>query len=221
MDGNLNRSTININDHPDAYHERYQQNFNCGEADVNDRPLSAYSTDIYWGMYYMTPERLKVNTFTIPFAPPDQSTLGMMGTATHIHSIPGLAASNPHKYAVCAFEGTAYKTQLEQTFPQLNVQGVPFSGDMYQAFNDGTCDILIDAYPFLKKYVKRLYDKGQCKTKEEEKPIGVIGDPLEYGLNYFSFGISQRFARQCLVHSELLVAGINGLLPTGPQWILL
>lgn len=209
------QASIPLLQHPEAYHERYQQNYDCGAADVNDRPLSEYSTDFYWGMYYISPERLKVNRFTIPFDPPSRSTLGMMGTATHVHSIPTLALSNPNNYQVCAFEGTAYIQTLRDTFPRLNTHGISFSTDLHKVFSNGTCDILIDAYPFLKKYTKRLSDKGRCTANG--KPIGVIGEPLDYGLNYFAFGVSEDLPEHVIKTLNYWLQALMACFPQDPN----
>ena len=45
---------------------------------------NTHSTDMYLGMYYVTPSRQLQNQFTLPFVPPFSGTLGMFGTATGI-----------------------------------------------------------------------------------------------------------------------------------------
>ena len=41
-----------------AYDKAYRTQYNCGASDTNDLPLMAnYSTDMYLGMYYVTPSR--------------------------------------------------------------------------------------------------------------------------------------------------------------------
>ncbi|CAB9507818.1 expressed unknown protein [Seminavis robusta] len=187
----LNESYPTISDHPEAFHPRYRESPVCGESDVNDRPLSQYSTDMYWGIFYITAERLKVNKFTMPYSPPDSATMGMMGTATHIHSIHDLAASNK-KHAVCAFSGTANFDLLQLTFPQLDIHGLDivwmsFAGDYHAVMENGTCEILIDSYPLLKQRVLELYNDKKCLANG--LPIGIIGEPLEYGPHAFAFGI--------------------------------
>jgi len=45
-------------DDENAYNAAYRTQYNCGASDTNDVPLMAeYSTDIYLGMYYVTPSR--------------------------------------------------------------------------------------------------------------------------------------------------------------------
>jgi hypothetical protein len=173
------------------YDIRYRGEYLCAESDVNDRPLHQYSTDLYWGSFYITPNRLKVNQFTVPFTPPNRATLGMFGTATHVTSIPDLAASNPNGYRVCAFDGTAYRKNLMTSFPQLNIQSIDQSLDtrqLHALLDDGTCHIIIQPYPFIQQRVYEFFKLGKC-TANNGKPIGAIGQPLEYGLNHWAFGI--------------------------------
>jgi len=41
-----------------AYDKSYRTQYNCGASDTNDFPLMTnYSTDMYLGMYYVTPSR--------------------------------------------------------------------------------------------------------------------------------------------------------------------
>ena len=45
-------------DRDSAYDKSYRTQYNCGASDTNDLPLIAnYSTDMYLGMYYVTPGR--------------------------------------------------------------------------------------------------------------------------------------------------------------------
>jgi len=42
----------------EAYGKSYRTQYNCGASDTNDFPLMTnYSTDMYLGMYYVTPSR--------------------------------------------------------------------------------------------------------------------------------------------------------------------
>eukprot|EP00797_Seminavis_robusta_P035395 Sro876_g214480.2 (377) ;mRNA; r:5872-7002 len=109
-----------------------------------------------------------------------------MGTATHIRSIHDLVASN-NKYAVCSFSGTAFFELLLLTFPQLDIHGIALTDDFHAVMDDGTCEIVIGSFPILKQRVLKLYNDNKCLANG--KPIGVIGEPLEYGLNAFAFGI--------------------------------
>jgi hypothetical protein len=62
-----------------AYSEDYYAQYRCGESDVNDLPETSTSTDMYWGIWYVTPSRQLDNQFTLTFKPPSTGALGMWG----------------------------------------------------------------------------------------------------------------------------------------------
>lgn len=196
-----------------AYHKRYRQDYRCGESDVNDRPLHYYSTDLYWGMYYVTPERLQVNQFSVPFSPPDRATLGMLGTATHIRDIQDLA--NFPDYKVCALEGTAYMESLQLSFPQLTIQGIAQDDNVYVVLEEGTCDIILDAYPMLKRNILNFYLQDKCLANG--KPIGVIGEPLQYGLNHFAFGMRMDLDKKVVQTLNFWLQALMACFPDDPN----
>ena len=191
-----------------AFHKRYRQDYRCGESDVNDRPRSWYSTDMYWGMYYVTPERLQVNKYSLPFSPPDRATLGMLGTATHIRSIQDLKNFN---YKLCALEGTAYMETLRLSFPDLNILGIAQDKDVYVVLEEGTCDIILDSDPMLKRNILNFYLQDKCLANG--KPIGVIGEPLRYGLNYMAFGIRVDMPDEVIKTINFWLQALNGMFP--------
>ena len=203
---------------PNAYMFSYASHFLCGESDVNDLPLSHYSTDMYMGIYYITPDRLARNKFTLPYAPPgNQATLGMLGTATHVTSLPDLAHSgNPHHYKVCANGDSAYIKTIETSFPQLNVEGIQ-PGENLERLEDGTCDIFVGPYPVLKQLIFQFYSDGTCTA--QGKPIGVIGDPLPYGLNYWSFGIREDLPDSIVSTLNYWLQALMACLPDDPNGI--
>jgi hypothetical protein len=154
-----------IADHPGAYGEAFRAQYKCGESDVNDRPLSEYSTDLYLGQYYMTLDRIKVNRFTVPYKPPGQGSLGMMGIATRIHDFDDLLANHSAR-PICALGGTAYIDTLRHTFPELNIQEITYGSDkVYNALLNGICDIVIDSTDKLKSTVKDFSETGRCLIK--------------------------------------------------------
>ncbi|CAB9523064.1 expressed unknown protein [Seminavis robusta] len=211
------RLTPNKEGNPDdAFGKRYFQAYQCGESDVNDRPKTHYTTDFYWGIFYITPERLKANRFTIPIAPPARATLGMMGTATHIQNIHELAASNnTQNYQICAFDGTAYKDSLVLSFPQLHFKGISYAEDVHTLLHEGVCDIIIESYPVLKQTVLQLYNDNTCIANG--KPIGVIGEPLEYGLNYFAFGIRDDLPESVVRTLDFWLQALMACFPEDPD----
>jgi len=156
-----NNDTVNNLNHPEAYHSRYKSQYKCGESDVNDRPLTTRSTDMFWGDYYITPARLLVNKFTVPYIPPVSGTLAMMGYVTDILDLADLAA-NFSTTQVCAYAETAYHDILVQSFPQLDIQGIFYDNKTYDVFADGTCEIIITSGLEIKNEVLKYQKEGTC-----------------------------------------------------------
>ena len=173
------------------YSDTYYSQFNCGQGDVNDVPRSDTSTDMYLSSYYVTASRQLANQFTIPFSPPTSGTLAMYGTAPGIRNFDDLIAKQEagEQGPVCVGVSVAYADWLKEIYPTLQVKEVD-DGDgtpIYNAFNDGTCDIYIQDYPIATKFVLTRYQNDECLANG--KPIGVIGDPLSFGLNYYAIGV--------------------------------
>ena len=64
---------------------------------------------------------------------------------------------------------------------------------VYDAFNcaegqEVCCDVLIIDSPDAKQWVNQFLMKNMCTT-DDGKPIGVIGEPMGYGLNYYAIGV--------------------------------
>lgn len=183
--------------HPQAYAKDYRTQYNCGTSDVNDVELlqTNYSSDMYLGMYYVTPSRQLDNQFTIPFLPPYSGTLAMFGTATGIPNFEALVEQqqsgllDPSK--TCGPGGTALIESVVQSYPGLQIRGL-FGGedDIYQAFVDQSCQVYITDGPIAAQFVLRRSRLNQC-TDQEGMPIGVIGDPMDFGLSHYAIGIRQ------------------------------
>jgi hypothetical protein len=62
-----------------AYSKDYYSEYRCGESDVNDLPETNTTTDMYWGIWSVTPGRQLMNQFTLTFKPPSSGALGMWG----------------------------------------------------------------------------------------------------------------------------------------------
>ncbi|CAB9520555.1 expressed unknown protein [Seminavis robusta] len=209
-------STTEVLDHPESYGIPFQAQYKCGESDVNDRPLSAYSTDMYWSLYYITPERLKVNRFTVPYKPPGKGTLGMMGTATYIYSFDDLVANHSDR-PICAFANTAYVDSLRMTFPELTINLVHKPEGIHKALSDGTCDIFVGAYAELSDMVRVYSETGRCQA--HGLPIGMIGEPMEFGLNYFSIGVRTDLPNEVLDTLNYWLLALMACFPADPEGI--
>jgi hypothetical protein len=62
-----------------AYSKDYYSQYRCGESDVTDMPETDTSTDMYWGIWFVTPQRQLQNQFTLTYKPPATGALGMWG----------------------------------------------------------------------------------------------------------------------------------------------
>ena len=178
----------------------YRTQYNCGASDVNDHPqyddnnekeaAFDYSTDMYLGMYYVTPSRLIQNQFTIPLVPPYSGTLAMFGTATGVATFEDLVRLQTlgQQQAACAPAGTALINFIPAAYPGLQVKGL-YGGEeeIMQAFNDGTCTIYITDGPIASHFVLRQSRRDQCIANG--KPIGVIGKPMDFGLSHYAIGV--------------------------------
>lgn len=150
------------------YSPEYRTQYNCGASDVNDRPLSNFSTDMYLGMYYVSPYRQLRNQFTIPFVPPFTGTLAMFGTATGIPSFESLVEQQSEglQPAACAPDGTALIQFVRDSFPGIQLKG--FLGgeeDITKAFQDGTCEIYITDGPISTAFVLRRAQMDECSAR--------------------------------------------------------
>ena len=137
---------------------------------------SSWHTDIYLGMYYVTPSRQVLNQFTIPFMPPFKGTLAMFGTATNIptfHSLVEQQAAGLQGIA-CAPGGTALIDFVAKSFPGLQLQGILGGSDdvIYQAFQDGTCSVYITDAPVAAQFVLRRSQRGECDPQNNGKVRG-------------------------------------------------
>lgn len=116
---------------------------------------------------------------------------GMVGTATGITSIQDLVKQQEAgtQGPACVEEGNDYVNFLYEAYPTLKTVEIdPGNGDgLYEALNMGICDVFIIDYPNAIQYVLQFSKEGNCTANG--KPIGVIGSPMEYGLNYYAFGV--------------------------------
>jgi hypothetical protein len=197
---------------PLLHSKEYRTQYKCGESDVND--LTEYGTnastltDFYLGMYYISPSRQLLNQFTIPFNPPYSGTLQLFGTATHIPNISTLVERqhmSPEEQlsiigtegvpvtpsTTCGPAGTALLDSILQMYPGLSVRGI-YGGedDIYQHFYNGSCVVYINDGPIAKQFIFRRSTRDECYDSRSN-PLGIIGDPLPFGLSHYSIGIRQ------------------------------
>jgi len=57
----------------------------------------------------------------------------------------------------------------------------------YNSLVNGVCSVIISDYPVATYFTLQQYQKGQCLVNG--MPIGVIGQPMGYGLNQYAIGI--------------------------------
>lgn len=180
------------------YDPVFRTQYNCGADDVNERHDGNGATvpppsDMYLGMYYITPTRQLQNQFTIPLSPPFGG-LAMLGTATRIPNFSSLlAATTERNVNVCAPQGTALLEFVEDSYPGLQVDGLLLTNNeesILEALQDGTCQVYVVDGPVATQFVLRRSKEGRCKA-ENDQPIGLIGEPMQFGLSQYAIGIRQ------------------------------
>jgi len=175
------------------YDVSYRTQYTCGESDTVDIPRTNYSTDMYLGLFYVTPSRRLQNPFSLPFVPPYAGTLAMMGTATKILDFNDLVAKQERGEApvACVPAATALATFLREAFPTINLLELDGGEDrVYRAIQSGTCLIYINDAPIVAQFVRRRQEANQC-TNSKGQPIGTIGEPMAWGPSQYAIGFRQ------------------------------
>jgi len=120
--------------------------YSCGEDDVNEvRDNNIAKTDIYWSMYYISPERQLKNQFTIPFKPPISSGLTLGGTSTGFKDFNEYVAQqqNGEKRPICIGRSSATRDYIRRAFRDVKLFETEYSNDaFYQGMMDGNCSDL-------------------------------------------------------------------------------
>ena len=139
----------------------------CAQSDVTDLPHTQYTTDMYLGAFYITPERQLLNHFTIPLFPPTTGTQAMVGTATNIRDFDDFVRQQKvgKQGPACVLGNTAYSSFVRQIFPTIELVDI-FGGDdaWHQAFVDKTCDVIIIGYPFATNFVLSMSRSDRCQA---------------------------------------------------------
>ena len=167
--GSLCGPQLDANDEDTVpYLPHYRSQYKCGQSDVNDIPQTEFLTEMYLGLYYVTPERQRENHFTLPYHPPSTGTLTMFGTATRINTFRELEEMQKMGSIgpACAAENAAYIDFLKNAFPEMKFVEVPNSEEsFYQALEKGTCSVIISDFPVATHFTLQQYQKDRCKVR--------------------------------------------------------
>lgn len=179
------------------YSHDYRSQYLCGQSDVNDRPnnftslvTEEYATDMYLGLFYVTPERQLLNSFSMSFHPPTTGALTFFGIATRIASVDDLIQQQKKglQRPVCVQSNTAFAQYIEASFPDLQTVPYDFStGDLYESFDGGACDIQVADNPVATRFILDQKLKNSCLARGQ--PLGIITAPLSFGFSQYAIGI--------------------------------
>ena len=177
----------------DPYEPTYRTQYNCGQSDTTDAQRTNYSTDMYLSMFYVTPGRQLVSRFSTPFAPPHNGRNVMYGTATNIRTIEDVVATQISGdtetfLPVCVARGASNADFIRAAYPGIvTLEIVPTNEGIFEALDEGRCEIMIFDQPLAANFVLVQAEKGKCLANG--KPIGLIGQPLSFGPNHYAIGM--------------------------------
>jgi ABC-type amino acid transport substrate-binding protein len=158
-----------------AYSREHRAQYLCGQSDVIDQNLrgSEYATDMYLGLFYVTPERLQLNLFTMSFHPPTTGALTLFGIATRISSVEDLIQQQQQglQKPVCVQGNTAFSEYIRQSLAALQTK--PFdpsdssstSDAFYDSLSSGECDIHISDNPVATQFILNRRRMNQCNAR--------------------------------------------------------
>lgn len=152
------------------YDPQYQSQYLCGQSDVNDLPKSNYTTDMYLSLFYLSPQRLLENKFSMAFQPPVTGALTLFGTATGFRNFNELTEQQAvgAQRPICVQQNTAYAQYLKQTFPELKTVGFPGGPEShYNALKNDLCDAHVSDNPIATRFVLLRSQQGQCHIREK------------------------------------------------------
>jgi hypothetical protein len=173
-DGANNASVRQQHQQQLPYSTECYSNYGCATTDVTDVPHTNYTTDMYLGLFYVTPARQLQNQFSIPLYPPTTGTLTMVGTATGIRDVEDLVQQQlaGQQGPACVRADTAYPAFLQESFPQLQmVDCLGTEEGTQQCFRDGTCDVAIVDHPVATHFVLSQSLQGACTINDK---VGVV-----------------------------------------------
>ncbi len=157
------------------YSRSYRSQYLCGQSDVNDLPnnhstlmTDDYATDLYLGLFYVTPQRQLQNSFSMSFHPPTTGALTFFGIATGIASVDDLIQQQKEglQRPVCVQGNTAFAQFIEASLPDLQTQPYDFTvGDIYHSFQSGDCDIQVTDNPIATRFIMAQKIKNSCLAR--------------------------------------------------------
>ena len=200
----------------DPYNAVYASSYLCGQNDVigpGDIPEES-QTDMYWSMYYVTTSRQLAGKFSVAFKPPTQG-LTMYGTQTGVGSFEDLITQQKDDKvgAACIGGNTAYAAWLANALPDLQtieIENTEAAAD--EALESGKCTVIINAEHAALKFVNAHFLKGKCKI--DGKPVGIIGEGLQYGLTQMAIGFNDNVPEDTI---RVISYWMNDLMTCAPN----
>eukprot|EP00542_Grammatophora_oceanica_P007334 CAMPEP_0194067814 /NCGR_PEP_ID=MMETSP0009_2-20130614/86754_1 /TAXON_ID=210454 /ORGANISM="Grammatophora oceanica, Strain CCMP 410" /LENGTH=503 /DNA_ID=CAMNT_0038720857 /DNA_START=183 /DNA_END=1692 /DNA_ORIENTATION=- len=114
----------------------------------------------------------------------------MYGIATGIDTVEHLVEQQQAglQNPACVNKGAANNEFLRDVYPTLRMVEIQGTDDhILQAFRDGLCELFIFEYPAATEFVHTRWSNNECLI--DGKPIGIIGEPMEFGPNYYGIGM--------------------------------
>ena len=180
----------------EAYGKQYRGQYLCAQSDVQEdyteKNRSQHNTDLFQSLFYITPERLLLNRFSVPFVPPTVGNFQLYGIAIRVRDIQDYIRQQKDGLVgkVCLHDNTADTLFALKTFPDLEYELV-YDGfapaQVHAALESSKCDTFFGAYPQATQNIMLMSRRGLCKARG--MPIGLVGSPLEYGYGHFAMGI--------------------------------
>lgn len=95
----------------------------------------------------------------------------------------------------CAPGGTALYDFLLQSFPGIQLTEI-YGADteIDQAFVDDVCHVYITDAPIVTQLVLNRYKQDKCYYNN--KPVGLIGEPMQFGLSHYAIGVRKDIPRE-------------------------
>jgi signal transduction histidine kinase len=137
----------------------------------------------------------------------------MFGTATHLDNFTHLVQQQQQQQqpqnttnafigvqvtseTTCGPAGTALIEEVKAAYPGLQIKGI-FGGEeeIYEHFYNGSCTVYITDGPIAAQFILRKSRNNKCFDRHKN-PIGVIGEPMPFGLSHYAIGIRKDISQQ-------------------------